>query len=78
MVYFQTKIAIWVNFLGTLVRKCLIYLMDIWNILWTLVKFYDLFVQFVETLYILCSFGTFFPVLVSRTKKDLAALRVGE
>jgi hypothetical protein len=31
---------------------------------------------FMTIWFILCSFGTFFPVLVSRTKKNLATLRV--
>jgi hypothetical protein len=41
--------------------------MVIWNILRT-------FGIFMAIWYILCSFGTAFPVLVSRTKKNLASL----
>jgi hypothetical protein len=43
-------------------------------ILWPLGIFYDHCVHFMIIWYILCSFGTFFPVLVSCTKKNLATL----
>jgi hypothetical protein len=64
MVSFQSKN----NNLGTIWRalddKMLIYFMSVSNFLGYLVTI----------LYILCSFGTFFPVLVSCTKKNLATL----
>jgi hypothetical protein len=47
--------------------------MAIWNILPTFGIFYD---QLVHLMTVLCSFGTFFPVLVSCAKKNLATLRV--
>jgi hypothetical protein len=43
-------------------------------ILWPLVIFYGHLGYFMTIWYILCSFGTFFPVLVSWTNKNLATL----
>jgi hypothetical protein len=71
MVYFQTKNPNLGNFLRTWDWKMLIYFMSICNILWTLGKFYDHLVHFVLIWYI-------FPVLVSRTKKNISTpLRTG-
>jgi hypothetical protein len=67
MVYFETKILIWANFGGQLTGKCL-------YILWPFGIFYGHLGYFMTIWYILCSFGTFYPVLVSCTKKHLAAL----
>jgi hypothetical protein len=61
MVYFKTKIPIWVRVLHW---KMLTYFTAVWNILRTF------------SAYILCSFGTFFLVLVSPTNKNLATLLV--
>jgi hypothetical protein len=67
MVYFQTKNPTLGKFLRALDWKMLKYLMAIRNILRTLGKFRDHFDHFVL-------FGTFFPVWVSRTNKNLATL----
>jgi hypothetical protein len=48
--------------------------MAIWNILQTFGMFYVHLVDFLFIWYIFCSFGTFFSVLVSCSKKNLAAL----
>jgi hypothetical protein len=49
--------------------------MAIWNILWPFGIFYIHFGYFITNWYIhICSFDTFFPVLVSCTKKNLATL----
>jgi hypothetical protein len=50
--------------------------MTIWNILRTFGIFYDHLVHFVVFIWyiLLCSFGTFFPVWVSCTEKNLATL----
>jgi hypothetical protein len=45
----------------------LIYFMAVWNILWTFGKYCDHLVHFLFIVYI-------FPVLGSRTKKNLAPL----
>jgi hypothetical protein len=68
MVYFQTKNPTLGKFLGALYRKMLIYLMDVWNILRTFGKIYDKLVHLVLI-------RNTFPVLVSRTKKNLATLQ---
>jgi hypothetical protein len=66
MVPFQTQNPNLGKFWRALDWKMLIYLMAIWNILQTFGIFYDNS--------ILCSFGTFFPVWVIFTKKNLATL----
>jgi predicted membrane channel-forming protein YqfA (hemolysin III family) len=66
MVYFQTKNINLGKFWRALDWKMSIYFMAIRNVLRTIVKFYDHFVHFVLI------FGTFFPVLVSRSNKNLA------
>jgi hypothetical protein len=70
MVYFQTKNPDLGIFLVCLRLENVVifyvhleYFTDIWYIVWLFGKF-------------LCSFGTFFPVLVSLTKKNLATLNV--
>jgi hypothetical protein len=67
MVCFQTKNPNLGTFLRALDWKMLIYFMAIWNILRTFGKCYDHFVRFVLIRYI-------FPVLVTRTNKNLATL----
>jgi hypothetical protein len=67
MVYFQTKILIWVNFGMPYIGKR-------WYSLWPSVIFHGHLGYSMVIWYILCSFGTFFPVLVSCTKKNLATL----
>jgi hypothetical protein len=65
---FKPKIPIWVNFRGPQIGKS-------WNILWPFGIFtYGYLVYFMTIWYILCSFGTFVPDLVSCTKKNLATL----
>jgi hypothetical protein len=64
---FKPKIPIWVFFGGPWIGKYLC-------ILWPFGIFYGDLGYFVTILYILCSFGTFFPVLVSCTKNNLATL----
>jgi hypothetical protein len=64
MVCFQTKNPKLCKFWWALDWKMFIYCLAIWNILRI---FYEYLVH-------LCSFGTFFPVLVSCTKKNLATL----
>jgi uncharacterized membrane protein YczE len=63
---FKPKIPIWVNF-GWPKIGMLIYFLPTSNILQTFWIFFIIWC-------ILCSFGTFFPVLVSCTEKNLAAL----
>jgi hypothetical protein len=64
---FKPKIQIWVNFGGPEIEKrC--------YILWPFGIFYGHLGYFMTIWYTLCSFGTFFPVLVSCTKKNLATL----
>jgi hypothetical protein len=67
MVCFQTKNLNLDKFWWTLEWIMLKYFMAIWNILRTLGIFYDHLVHFMLIWYI-------FPVLVSCTKKNLAAL----
>jgi hypothetical protein len=67
MVCFQAKNPNLGKFLRALDWKMLKYFMAIWNILRKLG-------YFVTIGYMLCSFGAFFPVLVSYTKKNLATL----
>jgi hypothetical protein len=68
MVYFQTKNPYLSTFLRALHRLDNVDIFfAIWNILRTIGKFYDHLVHFVLIRYI-------FPVLVSRTKKNLATL----
>jgi hypothetical protein len=67
MVSFQTKNPNLDKFWRALDRKMLMYFMTIWNILQTLRYFMTIW-------YTLYSFGTFFPVLVSCNKKNLATL----
>jgi hypothetical protein len=59
---FKPKITILENIGGSLIVKCL-------YILWPFGIFYGHLVYFMTAWYIFCSFGTFFPVLVSRNKK---------
>jgi hypothetical protein len=65
--YFQTKNSSLGKFWRALNWKMFTYFMSILNILWRFGIFYDHW-------YILCSFGTYFSVLVSRTKENLATL----
>jgi hypothetical protein len=67
MVSFKTKNTNWGKFWRALDWEMFLYFMAIWNILRTFGIFYDHLVH-------LCSFGTFFPVLVSCTMKNLAPL----
>jgi hypothetical protein len=67
MVCFQTKIPNLGKFWKVLQWKRLVYFMDIWSILLSFSIFYEHLVYFVEIWYI-------FPVLVFRTKKNLATL----
>jgi hypothetical protein len=64
---FKPKMPNWENFSEPQIGKC-------WNILWPFGIFYGFLGYFVTIWYILCSFGTFFPVLVSCSKKNLATL----
>jgi hypothetical protein len=64
---FKPKIHIWLNFGGSSNARC-------WYILWPLGLFYGPLVYFVTIWYILLLFGTFFPVLVCCTNKNLATL----
>jgi hypothetical protein len=64
---FKPKIPIWVNFGEVWNGKCL-------YILWPFGIFYRHLGYFMTIWYILCSFGTFFPVLVSCTDENLATL----
>jgi hypothetical protein len=64
---FKPKIPIWVNFGGPWVGKC-------WYILWPFGIFYGYLGYFMTIWYIFCSFGTFCPVLVLCTNKNLATL----
>jgi hypothetical protein len=67
MVYFQTKYPNLGKFWRALDWKILIYFMAIANIWLTFGIFYDHFLHFLFIWYI-------FPILVSRAKKNLAAL----
>jgi hypothetical protein len=71
--FFKPKIPIWVIFEGLRLENIDVF-MAIWNICQTYWIFYDHLVHFVFNWYILCSFGTFFPALVSCTQKNLATL----
>jgi hypothetical protein len=63
------KIPIWVNFGGTW-NKIWLYILCPFGIFYRhLGNFITILVHFVFIWYILCSFGTFFPVWVSCTKK---------
>jgi hypothetical protein len=64
---FKPKIPIWVNFGGPQIGKCL-------YIKWPLGVFFGDLGYFMTICYVLYSFGTFFPVWVSCTKKNLATL----
>jgi hypothetical protein len=64
---FEPKIPIWVNFVVPWIGNCL-------YILCPSVIDYGLLGYSMTILYILCSFGTFFLVLVSCAKKNLATL----
>jgi hypothetical protein len=67
MIHFQTKNPILGKFWRALDWQCL-------YILWTFGIFYGHLGHFMNIWYILCSFGTFFPVLVSCNMKNLATL----
>jgi hypothetical protein len=68
MLYFQTKIAVWVNFGGYCNRRC-------WYILWTVGQSYGHLIYFMTIWHSLWQFGTcIFAVLVCCTKKNLATL----
>jgi hypothetical protein len=67
MVHFQKKIPICVHFGGPWIGKC-------WCIILPCGIFYGRLGFFIPIWYILCSFGTFCPVLVTCTKKNLATL----
>jgi hypothetical protein len=64
---FKPKFPIWVNFGGPWVGKC-------WYILWPFGIFYGYLGYVITICYILCSFGTFCPVLVLCTNKNLTTL----
>jgi hypothetical protein len=64
---FKPEIQIWVNFRGPWIGKN-------GYILWPFGIFYGHLGYFMTIWYILCSFGTFVPVLVSWTNKNLATL----
>jgi hypothetical protein len=78
------NILILVNFEGPCNRKCWYILRPVGNILWIVWSTYSTaileyfmnshLVYFKAIGYILWSFGIFFPVLVSRTKRNLATL----
>jgi hypothetical protein len=61
----KPKISIWVNFGGPLIGY----------ILWPFGIFYRHLGYFMTIWYFSCSFGTFFPVWVIFTQKNLATLR---
>jgi hypothetical protein len=65
MVFFQSKIPIWVKFGRACNRRC---------ILWSFGLFYGQKVYFMDLWYVLWSFGIFSPVLVRCTEKNLATL----
>jgi hypothetical protein len=67
--YFQTKNPNLGKFWKALQWEMLVYVIATWSI-------YGHLVYFVALWYILWLFGTFFPVLVSCTKKNLATLVV--
>jgi hypothetical protein len=69
MVYFQTKNPNLGKFLSALDGKMLIYFEAIWNILQTFGIFYGHLLHFVFI-------WSFFPVLVSCTKNNLATLAI--
>jgi hypothetical protein len=62
----KPKIQIWVNFGGPWNGKCC---HNLWNTIWPFGTFYEHLGHFMTIWYILCSFGTLFPVLVSFTKE---------
>jgi hypothetical protein len=64
---FKPKIPIWEKISGSWIGSCR-------YILWTFGTFYGHLGYFMTIWYIVCSFGTVFPVLVSCTKKNLATL----
>jgi hypothetical protein len=64
---FKPKIQSWEKFSRPQIGKC-------WYILWPYGIFDGYLGYFVNIRYMLCSVGTFFPVLVSCTKKNLATL----
>jgi hypothetical protein len=68
MVSFQTKNPNLGQFWRALDGEMLIYFMAIWNILRTFGISYD------DLVYIFISVGTFFSVLISCSKKNLATL----
>jgi hypothetical protein len=71
MVYFQTKITIWVNFRGPcngrcwyVLAICFTYFKAIWYILWPFSIFYVHFIIFYGHLVILLPFGIFYGHMV--------------
>jgi hypothetical protein len=74
MVCYQTKNSNLGKFSMALDWKKWICFVAIGNNLRTFEIFYDHLVHYVFIWYILCSFGTFFAVLVPRTNKNLATL----
>jgi hypothetical protein len=64
---FKPKIQIWVNFGGPLFGKCL-------HASWPFGIVYRNLRYLMTIRYILCSFGTFFPILVPLAIKNLATL----
>jgi hypothetical protein len=64
---FKPKIPFLVNFVGSCIRRC-------WYILWPFGIFCCQLVDLMAICYILCSFDTYFPVLVYCTKPNLATL----
>jgi hypothetical protein len=71
MVSFRTKNPKLGKFWRAFDWKMLMYYRAFWNILWKIRIFY-------HHLVLLCSFGTFFRVLISCTKKNLATLTLSE
>jgi hypothetical protein len=67
MVYFHTKNLIWVFFGRPWDGK-------FWRIPWPFGIVIPILVYFMEIRYFHCHFGTFFPILVCCTKKNLATL----
>jgi hypothetical protein len=67
MVYFKNQKYQFGKILDRKYWKMLIHFMAIWNI-------YGYLRYFRTNWYILCAFGTFFPVLVSWTRENLATL----
>jgi hypothetical protein len=65
---FKPKTQIWVNFRGPLNGKCC-------YILWRFGIFYRHLGNFMTIRYNKCAFDTFFLILVSCTKKNLATLK---